>query len=139
MLGGTPGFGYSPQAGMAPGVPIPPVTRRSRRTRLTTSLSIPKSYAIGFHDPKLTLRRSVRQDQSDPIHESEDSVFVLLFRPKNDDPGVLCRRVCADVGEVQIQCNQDSAFGPTLVRYRRILRSREALIGNRVGVEPSAA
>ena len=56
----------------------------------------------------------------------------------NDDPGALCRRVCPDVGEIQIQCNQDSAFGLTPVRDRKILRSRQALIGDRVSVEPSA-
>jgi len=73
------------------------------------------------------------------MHESENGVFVLPFRPKNNDPGVLCRRVCPDVGEIQVQCDQDSAFGLTPHRNRRILRSRQAFIGNRIGLEPSTA
>jgi len=103
------------------------------------SLSNPESYTIWFHDPKLTCRRSVSQDQSDPMRESEDGVFVLPPRPKNNDSGVLRRRVCPDVGEIQVQCDQDSAFGSRPDRYGRILRSRQALIGNRVGFEPSIA
>jgi hypothetical protein len=107
--------------------------------RTTDSLSNPESYAIGFHDPKLTCRRSVSQDQGDPMHESENGEFVLPLRPKNNDPGVLCGRVCSDVGEIQVQREQDSAFAPRPDRYRRILRSRQAFIGNRIGFEPSAA
>jgi hypothetical protein len=41
---------------------LTPVKRRSRHIPPTDSLSNPKSYAITFHDPKLTGRRSVRQD-----------------------------------------------------------------------------
>ena len=115
------------------------VGRRSRHMRPADSLSNPESYAIGFHDPKLTLRRPVSQDQGDPMHESEDGVFVLPLRPKNNDPCVLCRRVCPDVGEIQVQRDQDSAFGSRPDRYRRILRSRQAFIGNRIGLEPSTA
>lgn len=73
------------------------------------------------------------------MHESEDGVFVLPLRPKNNDPGVVCRRVCPDVGEIQVQRDQDSAFGPKPGRYHRILRSRQPFIGNRIGVEPSIA
>jgi hypothetical protein len=121
------------QVGLRPRItPFPSI-------RPASALSIPESYAIGFHDPKLTCRRSVSQDQSDPMHESENGVFVLPFRPKNNDPGVLCRRVCPDVGEIQVQCDQDSAFGSTPHRNRRILRSRQAFIGNRIGLEPSTA
>jgi hypothetical protein len=71
------------------------------------------------------------------MHESEDGVLVLPLRTKNNDPGVLSRRVCPDVGEIQVQRDQDSAFGPRPDRYRRILRPRQAFIGNRVGFEPS--
>jgi hypothetical protein len=70
------------------------------------------------------------------MHESEDGVFGLLLRPKNNDFGVLCRRVCPDVAEIQVQCDQDSPFGLRPDRYRRILRSRQAFIGNRAGFEP---
>jgi hypothetical protein len=120
------------------------VQRSSRDTpltpiRCTDPLSNSESYAIGFHDPKLTCWRSVSQDQSDPMHESEDGVFVLPLRPKNHDPGVLWRRVCADVGEIQVQCERDLAFDSRLGRYCRILRSGQALIGNRIGFEPSIA
>jgi hypothetical protein len=103
------------------------------------SLSNPESYAIGFHDPKLACRRSVSQGQDDPMHQSEDGVFVLPLRPDNNDPGVVCRRVCPDVGEIQVQRDQDSAFGPTPGGYHRILRSRQAFIGNHNGFEPSIA
>jgi len=51
--------------------------RPSRHIWPADSLSNPESYAIGFHDPELTCRRSVSQDQGDPMHESEDGVFVL--------------------------------------------------------------
>ena len=66
-------------------------------------------------------------------------MFVLPLRPKNSGSGVLCRRVCPDVGEIQVQCDQDSPFGSRPDRYRRILRSRQAFIGNGVGLEPSIA
>jgi len=94
---------------------------------------------IGFHDPELTCRRAVSQDQGDPMHESEDGVPVLPLRPKSNGPGVLCRRVCLNVGEIQVQCDQDPAFGLRPESYRRILRSRQAFIGNRVGLESSTA
>jgi hypothetical protein len=68
------------------------VIRRTRHIRPAGSLSNPESYAIGFHDPKLTCRCPVSQDQSDPMHESEDGVLVLPLRTKNNDPGVLSRR-----------------------------------------------
>ena len=73
------------------------------------------------------------------MHESEDGVFVLLFRPKNNDPGVLCRRVCPEIREIQVKCDQDSAFGSRPDRNSRILRSRKVFIGHRVGFEPSSA
>ena len=60
-------------------------------------------------------------------------------RGPNNDPGVLRWRVCPDVGEIQVQCDWDSAFGSRPDRYRRILRSCQALIGNRIGFEASIA
>jgi hypothetical protein len=113
--------------------------RRSLRVRVAGPLSNPESYAIAFHDPKLTFRNSVSQDQCDSMHESEDSVFVLPLRAENDDPVVLCRRVRADVGEIEVQCDQDSPFGSGPGGYRAIVRSRQEFIGNGVGFEPSIA
>ncbi|SPF41941.1 hypothetical protein SBA4_2830006 [Candidatus Sulfopaludibacter sp. SbA4] len=103
------------------------------------SLSHPESYAIGFHDPEFTFRRSVGQDQGGPPYESEDGVFVMPLQPKNNNPGVLCRRVCPNVGEVQVQGDQDAAFGSRPDRNHRILGSRQAFIGNRIGLESSTA
>jgi hypothetical protein len=73
------------------------------------------------------------------MHKGEDGVFVLPLRPENNDPGVLWRRVCADIGEIQVQCDQDSAFDSRPGRYCGILRSGQALIGNCIGFEPSIA
>ncbi len=73
------------------------------------------------------------------MYESEDGVFVLFLRAEDNNAGVLCRRVCTDVREVQVQRDQDSAFGSTPGGYRGIVGSRQALIGNRVCFEPSAA
>jgi hypothetical protein len=101
--------------------------------------AIPKSYASRFHDLKLTRWGSVRQQQSNPTYESEDGVFVLPLRPKNDDSSVPYGRVCLDVREIQVQGEQDPALGSTPARYRRILRARQAFIGDRVGFEPSTA
>ena len=115
---------------------LSPVKPRSRHIRPAGSLSDPESYAIAFHDPKLTCRHAVSQDQGDPMHESEDGGFVLPLRPKNNDPGVVCRRVCPDVGEIQVQRDQDPAFRSRPDRYRRIVRTRQALIGNRIGFKP---
>ena len=117
---------------------IPPAVR-CLRIRPTDSLSNPESYAIGFHDPKLTCRRSVGQDQSDPMRESEDGVLVLPLRPKNNDPGILCGRVCPDIGEIQIQRCEDSVFVSRLGRYYGILSPHQALIGNCIGLEASTA
>ena len=64
-------------------------------------------------------------------------MFVLPFRPNNDDPGILSRRVCPDVGEIQVQRDQHSPFGSRPDRDRGILRSRQAFVGNRIGYEPS--
>jgi len=50
-----------------------------------------------------------------------------------------CRRVCPDFGEIQVQRDQDPALAWSLERYRRILRSCQPFIGNRVGLEPLAA
>ena len=84
---------------------IRPVKRHSHHIRPAGALCIPESYSIRFNDPKLTGRFSVSQHQRDPVHESEDGVFILPHRPKDNDPCVLFRRVCPDVGEIQVQCD----------------------------------
>ena len=73
------------------------------------------------------------------MHEGHDRAFVLTLRPNDNDTGVLRRRVCPDVGEIQVQRDQDTALALSLERYRRILRSCQSFIGNRVGLEPLAA
>jgi len=73
------------------------------------------------------------------MYESEDGVFVLFLRAENNDAGILCRRLCTDVREVQVQRDQDPAVRSTLGGYHGIVSSRQALIGGRVCFEPSAA
>jgi len=46
--------------------------------------------------------------------------------------------MCPD-GEIQIKRDQDSPFGLRPDCYRRILRSRQMLMGNGVSFEPSVA
>jgi hypothetical protein len=77
----------------------------------TQILSRPEPNAIGFDDPEFTGWRPVSQNERDPMCKGEDRLFVLHLGPKNNDSRVLRGRVCADIGEIQVERDQYPSFG----------------------------
>lgn len=103
------------------------------------ALADPESDSIRLYDPKLACRCSVGENKGGPLDESNDGVFILPLRPKNDDAGIICRRVCLNIGEIAVQCDERSPLSLGPCSDRRILCSGQSFIGNRVGFQPAVA
>lgn len=72
--------------------------------------ALPKAYPIVFHNPQLGEGTSPFENRGEPAHVRDHVRLVLGLQPKHDDPGVLVRRVGANIGEIHIECKQNSGF-----------------------------
>ena len=87
-------------------------------------MAAPETNTIVLNDPQLTCRASLLQHCREPSHIRNDSRCILRSKAKYDDTRVLIRRVRLNIREVQIEREENSAFGPRPPGNDRILRIR---------------
>jgi hypothetical protein len=95
----------------------------------------PEAYAITLYDPQFAIWASLLQRGHNPSYVRDHACFVLAFEAQHDDAGLLIGRVCTNVGKVQIQSQQDSAFAPYSRSNPLVVRTHQALVPNGFGVQ----
>jgi hypothetical protein len=98
-----------------------------------------EAYAIALYDPLFGDWASTPQRGREPFYVSDDGCLVLGLEPQDDDPGVLIGRVRTDIGEVQVESEQDPAFAAHSRSNRRIVTTLQTLIPNGLGLETAPA
>jgi hypothetical protein len=103
--------------------------------RRPVSTTLPEADSIPFNDPQFTHRASLIQNCRNPPHVRYDSFLILRLQPEHDNPGVLIRRICPNIREIQIKSNENPALGASASHNRPIIGAREGLVLNGFGIE----
>src|SRR5580658_1364376 len=61
--------------------------------------------------------------------------FVLGFQAQHDNAGMLLRRVCPNIGEIQIEGEQNPGLGSHAVCDRFVIRSRQGFVPHGFDIE----
>ena len=88
------------------------------------------SDAIGLDDPQASRKRLLRQLAYETLAHLEYEPFVLPWKTKHHETGILARRVSSDVAEAPIESHQDAAFTPHQAGEVWILRTADALVAD---------
>ncbi len=86
--------------------------------------------AVGFDDPELAFSGPVSEYRQKALQDRDKHGLVLGTGPEDYNSRVGPRRISLDVGEIQIQGNQDSVFRTAAIEEHRIVRSRKLLVSH---------
>lgn len=100
----------------------------SSRTDTLVSDNHKPTVEIVFKDPKKA-----------SADELEDRFPAIGSRSEEDDPGILARRVDADVTDPLVQGQEDSRFTPSPVEDDRVRSTHESLVVDRFGLVARAS
>ena len=94
---------------------------------------------VGLDNPQPPSRRlGLKHKQSSP-KQSECVVDALCVRAQHPDARVTCRRVGTDVGEIQIESNEDPILCLRGIKDSRIGVASQLLVEHRVHIVTSLA
>ena len=94
---------------------------------------------FGFDNPQPTPRGlGLKHEQCSP-QQSERVIDALRVRAQHPDTLVACRRVDTDVGEIQIESNEDPILRLRGIKDSRIGVTSQLLVENRVHILTSLA
>src|SRR3990172_3148036 len=79
---------------------------------MTRVTSRPDSYPPFLNDPEMTFESLQGEYWHQSRHHLKDVWLVLMVQPQNDQPSVLLRWVCPNVGEVEIERHESPLFSP---------------------------
>lgn len=81
--------------------------------------------AVRLNNPQLSLRRLFRHDSEHALEEGNNSSRVLRARTKDYNARRRTGRIGINIGEIEIERDQDPALGLAAFKKLRIVRTRQ--------------
>jgi hypothetical protein len=133
-----------PTSTMTPNVAHPAAGQQRREAALLNgpldglvrhaSRSLADTNTSWLHDPESVGRWLVADQRESAFQNRERVLDALSLRPQNPDATVTRGRVLFDIGEVEIESNQNPIFVQTNIKDRCVRVTSEALFVDGLGV-----
>jgi len=100
-------------------------TEQESGFRLDSSLSA-NPYAVVFHDPELPGQGVGLESWNQSPHHFQHPWLILADQPQNHDAVGARWRIGLNIGEVEVEYNEDTAFRPADLKFLGFVMPRAA-------------
>ena len=97
-------------------------------------VAVPDADTLLIDDPKLPAHTFDRGEPDTRPYERFDCLESLLRRPEYPDTWIRTGRIGSNVGEVEIERDQDSVFGEAGLKHCFIVSARQPFFRNAMGI-----